>query len=357
LKSDHFSKKPRSRSLAPASTIVSALLLAFAASAWTAAAADDSRRAALWPLTIISGLEPENRAEMDVLRLLANLLSVELDREVRVESASGARGVMAASRLAISPADGLTLGALSSEAMVTREIQTRTPYVLSEFRPVAAGWARLNAIVTRFDAPFDRLDQLAERARHVPTILEHDGLSPMGVRTLQALTLASDLGFSFQQVRNRRPAPQDLIRTGHVGEKPLVDALVWPLSALYTSPRLDEEKALPLERRLARRNWKIVAVMADRQDPGVPANLSVEEQGIEVRVSDWVGFYLPAEVPDSLADEIGEALRGVLRGPEMTGALAGAALTPLGAADVEELLASDVRVQTPLLSRFAAEGE
>jgi hypothetical protein len=216
-------------------------------------------------------------------------------------------------------------------AMVTRVLEDRTPYLMTDFQPTLLAPGQTYALLAPRAATFNNFRDLAQ----VPRLtLLHDGLDPLSPGTLAALGALRDLGLQPALTYRSPLTPLDLETVPN-------SVMAWPLEATTVA-----DPAAP--------PYKIIAVLTDRPaTPCAPPGLSLDEAKIQIPIQDYLGLYFPKGSIQAETDQMAQALLAALAEPRIQ-ELAQANcldLRPqylLGPAAAEKFLASQVANQTQL---------
>jgi tripartite-type tricarboxylate transporter receptor subunit TctC len=118
-------------------------------------------------------------------RIVAEELSRQLGKPVVVINKPGAGSVLGAREVAEAPADGYTLGFLSS-ASVSAQYTVPTPISLSEFKLVSIVNTDPAALAVSWSSPWKTLKDLIDAARANPGKLRHRSLPAALPRKLES---------------------------------------------------------------------------------------------------------------------------------------------------------------------------
>lgn len=112
----------------------------------------------------------------DVLtRLIAEEMSRETGKPATVLNKPGGGGVVGASTVARSRADGLTIGSFVADLVTTQLVSGNAPYEQDTFEPVGIFLDYPFVIAAKADAPYDNLQELADYSQKNKVSLGHFG--------------------------------------------------------------------------------------------------------------------------------------------------------------------------------------
>ncbi|MDR1084087.1 MAG: hypothetical protein LBP22_04330 [Deltaproteobacteria bacterium] len=252
-------------------------------------------------LTILAGLPESAHGSAGFISRLPEFLGPAISARIRLSYNPASGGVMAANRLSLAHPDGTMLGALPLSAVVTRTIEDRTPYVLSDFEPVLLAWSAPYALVAPPSAPFQNLAQMIELNKRNPEnralTFYHDGLNPISPGTLQTLAVTKKSGLKLNLTQRAGLTPALL-----VGSEPNV-FMAWPLDQLAPESK----------------QYKIVAVLADTyRGPCAPDGLDLSSQKLHPSpVHDYLGFYFPSRTIQAETMNMAKALTALAANPQI----------------------------------------
>jgi hypothetical protein len=151
--------------------------------------------------TLIAGLDPSSplapfldKAGEDVSRKLGRLAEIEYVPQ--------GGGLLAAARISLSEPDGLTLGFLPLDTILTKDIAKEAPYRADHFLPVLIGFERTHVLVTRQGGPYASLRGLRNWLSDEGVTLVVPGRDPLSTSTVLALDALTSLKipFSFRKL-------------------------------------------------------------------------------------------------------------------------------------------------------------
>ena len=160
---------------------------------------------AAWPERAISWVVPfpAGTPEREIVQAIKPRLSRELGVPVNIMYLPKGNGFVAANYVAGARPDGYTIGSLSSENTITRELQRHTPYVWAEFLPIATAWAKPFVLICKKDFPAKKLTDLSTLSS--PAILAYKSIDPISEPLLQILIFSKKNNYQLQLKKVTNP--------------------------------------------------------------------------------------------------------------------------------------------------------
>ncbi|MBN9408761.1 MAG: tripartite tricarboxylate transporter substrate binding protein [Burkholderiales bacterium] len=296
--------------------------------------------AAAWPSRAVTLVVPfPAGGGPDLLaRVLADKLSPRLGQPVVVDNRPGAGGLLGASAVARSGADGHTL-------LLTPNTLVVSPHVL----PKGAGGG--------LDVQRDLVPVIAP-ARTPMLLLAHPQLGVTDLRQLVALA-GRQRGLPFATAGNGSPmhfagemlkqsARLDLLHVPYRGAAPAMTAVLGgEVPLLFTGlgaamPQIRAGKLVPL------------AITEHARSPLAPQIPTAAEQGVPgVEVNAWFGLFAPAGTPETVVARLNQEVNAALQLQDVREKLAGAGLEPRGGTSA--MLANYVKDDDARYGRLARE--
>ena len=268
-----------------------AVLVAFFCSGLTAllarpALANDPPRSSQ-PVRFIVTFAPGGGVDA-VARIIAERLTSLVGQNVVVENRPGAAGVIAGRQVASADPDGRTVLVTSNPLLINQVLKPETNFVISkELTPVASVAPQSIVIVTSSESPASSLKDLFEQARKRSINYSTTGTGSLSHLAVEFL-LASQSGVQMQHIPFQGAAPA--LTAVMAGQVEVGSSTVPPAVPLLTSNKL---------RALAVANASRSSVL-----PSVP---TFSEAGFAtLPVSAWVGFFVSAKTPKSVADRLSQ---------------------------------------------------
>lgn len=253
------------------------------------------------PVKLIVNFPPGSLID-NLARAFARLLEKELGQPLVVENRTGAAGNIGAEAVARAPADGYTLLFTPGSVIVTNPVLYKTE-VHRQLTPVAAPMTTPLTMVTRADAPWRSVAELAQYGRSHPGRLKFGSAgagSPLHI-----------IAAAFLHGAN--------LQAEHIPYKASSDALIGLINGdidFY----LDGGAATPF---VAQGKLRILAITAQRRMaayPGVPT-LS-EAAGFPIDFHFPSGLFAPRKTPPEIINSLHAASEKVWRSSAWKAALA-----------------------------------
>lgn len=260
-------------------------------------------------------------------RLLGERLAELWGTGVAVENQTGAGGVVGTSAIARAPADGYTLGMLSSNHPMNAALYARLPYdTVRDFSYLLHVTYNQFAFCINPKVPANTLQELIALARSKPNGLTFASSGNGGSPHLAMAKLAYMAGIQLLHVpyKSNGAAVTDVI-SGQV------DMMATSVSVL--APHVASGKL------------RALAVSGNAPAPQLPGVPTADEAGVKgYSMTNWNGFAAPASLPRAIATKIEADLRAVLKEPRTLERIAalGAEVQILGASDFEKKLRAEV---------------
>ncbi|HEY6715677.1 MAG TPA: tripartite tricarboxylate transporter substrate binding protein [Reyranella sp.] len=312
----------------------------------TLIAASGAARAQAWPakpLRLIVPLAPGATADI-VARMFADELGKSLGQTVVVDNKTGAGGTIATAEAARSPADGYTLVLVSQGTMVFNIGLYKAPGYdsLKDLTPVAVTGGVSNILIVHPDNPTKTVAEILDQARAKPGELTY---SSGGVGTshhMSGVLLELRTGVRLQHVPYRAtPAAILAVANAEV------------VFGLFNTPTvIGPIKAGKL---------KAIAVTSEQRSellPGVPTMI---EAGVkDYVVNTWVGFAVPAGVPDPVVGRLNTELNRIGQLPQVREKMLAQGIEmppPASSAAAQKLVRDDLALWLPIIKASGASAE
>lgn len=264
-------------------TFTAALTAAVTLGAPLAAAASDK------PLTIVVPYAAGGTNDA-FARMLADGMAKELGRNVFVENKPGANGIIGATFVAKSKADGSTLllggtGPVSLNTM----LRAKLPYKLEDFASVAMMFDGPLTITVPANLGVNSVEDLANWSKANGKPLRYGTLGPGSVTDLYGAIFGKTFGLDVRAVayKNNPSSLVDLIG----GQAEMSNATPIALTEYVKTGDL-----------------KMLALTTAERDPAFPDVPSVAELGYpQLQASYWTALHAPAGTPQEIIDTLSAA--------------------------------------------------
>jgi tripartite-type tricarboxylate transporter receptor subunit TctC len=127
-----------------------------------------------------------------VARIIGALLEKELGQPVNVVNRAGGNGVVGHAAIAAAPADGYTLGMITSDIAMLHWARL-SPLTPRDFTPLALMNIDAAAVIVRADAPYNSLDDLLKAIKASPGKYKASGTGQGGIWHLALAGMLRDL--------------------------------------------------------------------------------------------------------------------------------------------------------------------
>lgn len=293
-----------------AARLVAAVALAMAAAAAPAAADFPDHN-----LVMVIPFPPGGPNDV-IGRLVAQKMTDAFAKPVVAENKPGAGGSIALDYVARSAPDGYT-GVLASMGYVVNPLIGKTPYKVSDLRPVSIVTSGPMVLVVRSDLPVKNVEELIALAKSKPGSLTY---ASSGNGT--ALHLGAELF--------KREAGVDILHIPYKGTAELmVDLGAGRVDMGIVTPFIAANfvkdgklKALATTGAARMKGWETVPTM--------------EEAGLKgYRMEPWYPVLVPAATPDAVVETLNKAIVDGVKKPDVVERLQGLGLNPIASSVAE----------------------
>jgi tripartite-type tricarboxylate transporter receptor subunit TctC len=245
------------------------------------------------PITMVVPFPAGGLADI-VARPVAEAMSRELGQQVIIENRGGAGGGIGMGHAAKAAPDGYTILMALSSYSVLPEADTllgRAPmYTFAALRPIARFTADPTVLAVRADAPWKTAKDFVDDARRRPSAINYGSSGNYGTMHVPMEILAQNAGIKLTHVPFTGAAPA------------VVALLGGQIDAVSTGPAtvVQHVKAGKLRVLAHWGNGKLDAL------PDVPA---LKDAGYNAEYAQWSGLFVPAGVPEPVAQRLRAAAR------------------------------------------------
>ncbi|MDO8977366.1 tripartite tricarboxylate transporter substrate binding protein [Reyranella sp.] len=295
------------------------------------------------PIRMIVPLAPGATADI-VARVFAEELGKSLGQTVVVDNKTGAGGTIATAELARAPADGYTMGLVSQGTMVFNIGLYKTPGYdpLKDLAMVAVTGGVSNVLIVSPDNPARTVADLLAQARAKPGELTY---SSGGVGTshhMSGVLLELRTGVKLQHVPYRAtPAGIQAVANGEVA------------MGLFNTPTV-----IGL---IKGGKLKALAVTSESRSTLLPDAPTMIEAGVkEYVVNTWMGFAVPAGVPEPVITRLNTEINRIGQLPQVREKMMGQGigmLPPGSPAAAQKLVRDDLALWLPIIKASGATAE
>ena len=245
-------------------------------------------------------------------RQIGEHLGNELGQPVVPENRPGAGGMIGASAVTRSDADGYTLLLMDPAIVINPTLQSKVPYDLKDLRVVSVVSSSPLVLVTTPQLKISTVDDLIAYGKANPGALNYGSA---GVGT------TPHLAAEFLQQRTG-------IKATHVPFRSISQSYPGMIEGKIQFSFSSIAGALPFT---SDKRVNAIATTGAKRSPVFPDLPTVEESGQKGFVVDlWLGVFAPAGTPDAVVEKINEGLRTVLKRPALIKAMAKVGVQPNG---------------------------
>ncbi len=317
-------------------TVLSATI---AALSLTAAALAQAQAA--WPaksITMIVPFPPGGLADI-VARPVAEAMSRELGQPVVIENKGGAGGGIGMAQASKAPADGYTiLMALSSFSVLPEAdvLLGRAPmYSFASLRPIARFTADPTVLAVRAEAPWKTVKDFVEDAKKRPGAINYGSSGNYGTMHVPMEILAQTAGIKMTHVP-------------FTGAGPAVVALLGgQIDAMSTGPAtvLQHVKAGKV---------RVLGQWGTGKLESMPEVPTLKDSGYEAEYAQWSGLFIPAGVPEPIAQRLRAAARVAASDAKVREVIgnAGSPILYQDTPDFERYVQADVRRMADVVKKM-----
>jgi tripartite-type tricarboxylate transporter receptor subunit TctC len=272
------------------------------------------------PVTVVAPYAAGGGADL-IARMLAQRLSDRLGQSFVVENCLGAGGVIAATSVAKSPADGYTLFlAASTQMAIQVTLHKKLPYdPATDFAPVALVASVPFVLVVHPSLQVQSMTDLIKLAKEKPGKLTFGSSGVGGPPHLYTELLKTMTGIDMTHIpyKGTAQAMNDVV-AGHV---PIIFSDLAPAIPLLKEGRL---RALGISSKIRFAGLPDVPPLAEVGVPGFDAVA-------------WVMIVAPAETPSAIVDKLHAEIKDIVASPEVQKQFIAIGNIPLSSPPPEEL--------------------
>lgn len=245
-----------------------------------------------------------------VARVVGEKLSQRLGQPVVIENRPGAGARLAVDYVATQPADGYTILIGGGSEMTISPLIYKTNYSpLTSFVPLTIAIEMPLILLVPPNHPAKTVAELVAWAKANPDKSNYATTAP-------GFTLPAELF----KLRTGAPGVAITYKSAAEGALALMNgASSW---ATFTPPGIVN---LVKEGKL-----RALAVTTNTRSPDLPEVPTMKESGIDIEITNWNGFFVPAGTPKPVVDKLTTELRHVVLNTEAKGKLRGMFTNPVG---------------------------
>lgn len=244
------------------------------------------------PVEIVVGFSAGGPADT-IGRVLSERLGQELGKSVVIVNRPGADGVVAASHVARSNADGYTLLLAPSTLAINESLYANINYSApDDFVPVSFIGQSPNIIAVHPSVPVNSLGELVDYAKSAEQPLFYGSSSSVTMLATELLKLQTDIDMERVPYKGAGQAIPGLLAG---------DVQVMISSVLTLLPHVESGGV------------RALAVTSEARLPNAGDIPTVIEQGLpEYEASTWYGLFAPSDTPQRVIDIIDAAMQSTL---------------------------------------------
>jgi len=290
------------------------------------------------PITMIVPFPPGGLADL-VGRPVAEAMSRELGQTVVIENKGGAGGGIGMAQASKAPADGYTILMALSSFSVIPEADTllgRAPmYTFQSLRPIARFTADPTVLAVRAEAPWKTVKDFVEDAKKRPGEINYGSSGNYGTMHVPMEILAQNSGIKLKHIP-------------YTGAGPAVVALLGgQIDAVSSGPAtvLQHVKAGKL---------RVLGHWGDGRLQALPDTPSLKEAGYNAEYAQWSGLFIPAGVPEPIAQRLRAAAKVAANDPKVKEVInnAGSPILYQDTPDFEKYVQADVKRMADVVKKI-----
>lgn len=304
--------------------------------------------AALMPSAVLAQAYPDKPIRIVVqttpggtLDFLARWLSQKLgqnwNKGLVVENRGGAGGVIGAMAVARAPADGYTIGVLSTMLTVSASVNKKVPYsaTLKDFAPVSLLGYGTFVLVVNPDLPVHSVADLIALAKKEPGKLSYSSSGTGGTINIAVELLKSMTDTNIAHI----PYPGT--------DQAVTDVMAGRVAFTITGL----QGALPLEKS---GKLRIIAVTGAKRSQAVPNIPTIAETVPGYAVENWYGIFAPAGTPAPVIQELHDRIQQVMKEKDVQEKLEaqGFEIANISSAQFGELVQKELNTYTTLAKKI-----
>jgi tripartite-type tricarboxylate transporter receptor subunit TctC len=266
-----------------------------------ARAQDDAKTFPSKPLRIVVGFSAGSGNDI-LARIVAQKLSENIGQPVIIENKPGAAAIIATDLVKNAPADGYTIlmGAIGAMS-INPAVYTKLPYVpLRDFTPLTQLGSFPMILAVNAKSPFNSVQDVIAYAKANPDKANYGSSSP-------AFQLTTEL------FKMRTGAPMQ-----HIAYRGSGDSVMAVISGTVTLTIAD---AIPVAGQIKGGQVRGLAVTSGTRMAEFPDIPTLKEQGVDMDVGLWTGFFVPAATPAAIAKKLEAEFIGAIKSPAVSGRL------------------------------------
>jgi tripartite-type tricarboxylate transporter receptor subunit TctC len=263
------------------------------------------------PIRVMVPYAPGGGADANA-RLISQPMATQLGQPIVVENRPGASGVIAATAVIQSPADGYTM-LFDTFPYAVNAVLRKLPFdPVKDLLPVSQAINMPNILVVPASAPYKTFKEFIDYARANPGKLSYASYGAGGSAHLAAEMLKRDAGIDWLHVPYKGGAPA------------ITDLLAGQVNAYFANP----VSGLPY---VQAGRLRALATTGRQRMEALPDVPTVIESGYkDFEVVEWNGFFVPKGTPPAVIDRLAAAVKDATHQPETRKRLLSMGIEPVG---------------------------
>lgn len=276
------------------------------------------------------------------MRIIAESMSKNLNQPLVMDNRPGAGGVLAASAISKSPADGYTIGLITNSHVINPAVIKNLPYdSLRDFTPITLLAQGGMVLLANASVQVQTLPELVARAKKAPGKLTYGSSGSGGLLHLYTAQMESDAGIQLHHIpyKGLPQMIQDLV-AGQVD----IGMAALPASVGF----IESGKLKPL------------AVTSKARMTGLPNVPTMAEAGVPgYENNGWMVLVGPKGLPGDVVARLHGAAKAALADPKVVEALSRSAMDPVASSPEEtaRTLQSDLERHLATAKRIGLQPE
>lgn len=278
------------------------------------------------PVKVVMAASAGSSSDL-AMRVIAEAMSRQLRQPLVIENRPGAGGVLAASAVSQSPADGYTLGLITNSHVINPAVIKNLPFdTLRDFTPITLLNQGGMVLLANAALPVHNFADLVALARKRPGFVTYGSSGSGGLLHLYTAQLEHDAGIELRHIpyKGLTPMVQDLV----AGQIDIGMAALPATATFIASGRL-----------------KPLAVTSKARLPALPNVPTLAEAGVPGYDNNgWMVLVGPKGLAGTTVATLYAAAKAALADPKVAETLTKASMDPVGSTPEEtaRLLQSDL---------------
>lgn len=278
------------------------------------------------PIEIIVAY-PAGGAIDTLARLIGADLAKRLGQSVVVVNRSGGSGVIGTNMAAKAKPDGYTLLMSGANAIISPEVDSKVPFKMADFEPVARVSETAFVLSVSPDLPVNNVSELIEYSKQHPQSMNYASTGFGSVQNILSEQFKQRHGLSWLHVPYQGGSPA------------LNDVVAERIQIMFANPML-------VGPYLEKGRVRAIATSTPERMSVFPEVPTMKEQGLgDMAVLTWVGLLAPAGTPQEIRQTLSDHVLEILKNPEVRKSILdqGSLLSPLGMAEFDAFLKQDIQ--------------